>query len=104
MMSEARSTSSANVRHGYRVKSLDLAKEKGENAALEAALRAAGIDPDSISGVAKRSENAGSLDDKSEGEEESATKPESRGTTALKNSEGKAQKRGVQLQKLPDGK
>ena len=104
VMSEARSSSSANVRHGYRVKSLDLAKEKGKTAALEAALRAAGIDPNNISGIAKRSEIAGSLEGESESEEESATKTKSRGTTALKNSEGTAQKRGVQFQKLPDGK
>ena len=104
VMSESRLTSSANVRHGYRVKSLDLAKEKGKNAALEAALRAAGIDPDNIAGVTKRLENAGTLDDNSESEEESATKSKSRGTTALKNSVGKAQKRGVQFQKVPDGK
>jgi hypothetical protein len=45
--------------------------------------------------IAKRSEDAGSLEGKSESEEESATKAKSRGTTA---------KRGVQFQKLPDGK
>ena len=50
VMSEARSTSSANIRHRYHVKSLDLAKEKGKNAALEAVLRAAGIDPCRFSG------------------------------------------------------
>jgi len=44
-------------------------------------------------------ENSGSLDDKSESEEELATKPKSRVITALKNSEGKAQKHGVQFQK-----
>ena len=32
------------------------------------------------------------------------TKSKTKGTTALKHSEGKAQKRGVQFQKLPDGK
>ena len=104
MMSEARLTSSANVRHGYRVKSLDLTKEKVKNSALEAALRAAGIDPDNIAGVAKKSENAGSLGDNSKSEEESTTKSKSKGTTALKHAEGKAQKHGVQFQKLPDGK
>ena len=57
--------------HGYHFKSLDLAKEKGKTAVLEAALRAAGIDPNNISGFAKRS---GSLEEKSESEEESATK------------------------------
>ena len=73
-------------------KSLDLAKEKGKTAVLEAALRAAGIDPNNISGFAKRS---GSLEEKSESEEESATKAKSRGPTA---------RRGVQFQKLPDEK
>ena len=70
VMSGARSTSSANVRHGYRVESLDLAKDRGKNAALEAALRAVGIDPDNIAGVRKRSENveSGSPDDDSESE------------------------------------
>ena len=53
VMSEARLISSANVRHCYRVNSLDLAKERGKNAALEAALGAAGIDPDNIAGVTK---------------------------------------------------
>ena len=38
VMSEVRSTSSTNVRLGYRAKSLDLAKERGRMAALEGAL------------------------------------------------------------------
>ena len=45
VMSEARSTSSANVRQGYRAKALDLAKERGKATALEKALRKAGLDP-----------------------------------------------------------
>ena len=100
MMSEARSTSSANVRQGYRVKSLDLAKEKGKNAAPEAALRAVGIDPDNIPAVAKKSEKTEIPVDSSESEEEATKKR----TTASKHSEGTPQKRGVQFQKLPDGK
>ena len=61
------------------------------------ALRVAGIDPDNIAGVTKRSENVESvsLDDNSESEDESVTKSKSRGFTAPKHSEGKAQKRGV---------
>ena len=65
-----------------------------------------GGDPDNIAGVAKRSENveSTSLDDDSESEDESVTKSKSRGSTAPKHTEGKAQKCGVQFQKLPDGK
>ena len=92
MMSEARSTSSANVRHGYRVKSLDLAKERSKNTALEVALRAAGIDPDNIAGVTNRSKKveSESPDDESENEDESVKKSKSRGTTVPKHSAGKS--------------
>ena len=70
------------------------------------ALRAAGIDPDNIAGVAKRSENveSESPDDDSESEDESVKKSKSRGTTAPKYPARKFQKRGVQFQELPGEK
>ena len=42
VMSEARSTSSANVRHRYRVKSLDLAKEKGKKCSPRSSAQSGG--------------------------------------------------------------
>ena len=85
---------------------MDLAKERGDNAALEATLRAAGIDPNNISGGTNRSENVGteSSDNKSENEDETVKKSKSGGTTAPKHSAGKPQKRGVQFYEFPDEK
>ena len=48
VMSEARSTSSVNVRNGYRVKSPQLTKERSKTAVLEEALQKSGIDPEKL--------------------------------------------------------
>ena len=107
VMSEARSkSSSANVRQGCHIKSLDLANEKGRTAALKADLPKAGLNPAMVQnglGVSPQGMNqddTGSPDDNDDVAEES-TSP---GTEIPGSETERSPKLGVQFQELPGRK
>ena len=102
--SKARSSSYANVRQGYRIKLLDMAKEKGITVIYEAALRKAEIDPTTVlhgilasSPQAMDQDSMGDLKDNAGGTNE-GNMP---GTTRPRSGTANTLKYGVQFQNHP---